>query len=296
MENVRAFVQPHTGAAADEDPAAVVARLESGAQKCLSPNGSGHMIWHIWGQGRPLVLLHGGYGSWLHWIRNVPAFAGRFTVHAATMPGFGESDELAPPHTAAHIAAIVSSGIDSVLPAGERFHMLGFSFGGIVGGIVAALQGERLLSHTFSGSGGMGLTHNPFGPLVNWREAGSEAERLQAHRRNLEILMIADPHKVDDLAVYIQNWNTQRFRVHTYQHRLLNVLGKWLPNVKGRLMGLYGSLDAVASGHLDERIQYLSAVQPDLIFRVIDNAGHWACYEAPEAFNTTYLEMLQALD
>ena len=25
----------------------------------------------MWGEGRPLVLLHGGTGSWMHWVRNV---------------------------------------------------------------------------------------------------------------------------------------------------------------------------------------------------------------------------------
>ena len=40
---------------------------------------------------------------------------------------------------------------------------------------------------------------------------------------------------------------------------------------------------------------YLRAIQPDLIFRVIDNAGHWTCYEAPEEFNTTYFEMLREI-
>lgn len=296
MPDTKTFIQSYPDGTQIEEPAATVARIESLSEKRLSPNGSGNMIWHVWGEeGRPLVLLHGGYGSWLHWIRNIPVLASRFTVFAATMPGFGNSDDLPLPHTAEHIASIVSTGIDHVLPAGEQFHMLGFSFGGIVGGLVAALQSDRLLSHTFSGSGGMGLTHNPFGPLQNWREAKSEEERMQAHRRNLEILMIADPQKIDALSIYIQDWNTQRFRVRTYKYRLLDILRESLHKVKGRLMGLYGSHDVIAKGHLHERAKYLSAIQPDLVFREIDGAGHWACYEAAEAFNKTYFEMIDAV-
>ena len=78
--------------------------------------------------------------------------------------------------------------------------------------------------------------------------------------------------------------------------RNLDILRKPLHGVKGRLIGLYGGRDAIALGHLHERKAYLSAIQPDSVFREIDGAGHWACYEAAEAFNQTYLEILQAVD
>ena len=292
MNDFKTLVSPRS----DEEPETAVTRIESLSEKRLTPCGPGNIIWHVWGQGKPLVLLHGGFGSWLHWIRNIPILASRFTVFVATLPGFGDSDDLPEPRTVENLAAIVSTGIDQILPFEEQFHMLGFSFGGIVGGLVAALQGERLLSHTFSGSGGMGLTRNPMEALKNWRRAKTEEERLQAHRRNLEILLIADPQKVDALAVYIQNWNTPRCRVRTYKYWHLDILRESLYKVKGRLMGIYGSRDAIVSGHMHERKNYLSSIQPDLVFREIEGAGHWACYEAADAFNKTYFEMLHAIN
>lgn len=294
--NADLFYPSRTNEMPEEGPAAAVARIESLSEKRLTPCGSGSMLWHIWGEGRPLVLLHGGFGSWQHWIRNIPALATRFRVFVPTFPGFGDSADLPEPQTVENLAAIVSAGIDRVLPPKEPFHMLGFSFGGIVGGFVAALQGERLLSHTFSGSGGMGLTRNPMEPLKNWREAKTEEDRLAAHRRNLEILLIADPRKVDDLAVYVQNWNTPRCRVRTYKYWHLDILREPLSRVKGRLMGLYGSRDAIVSGHMHERIDYLGSIQPDLVFREIEGAGHWACYEAADTFNKTYMEMFRSID
>lgn len=296
MNNAKPFLPTRTEQTSNDGPAAKIARIESLAEKRFSPCGPGNMIWHIWGEGKPLVLLHGGFGSWLHWLRNIPFLARRFKVFAATMPGFGDSDDLPSPHTLKNIAKIVSQGIDFVLPPDEKFHMLGFSLGGVVGGLVAALQGGRLLSHTFSGSSGMGLTRNDLAALHKWRETKTEKERMKAHKRNLEILMIADSKKIDALSIYIQNWNTARCRVRTYQYSYLDVLQKPLYEVKGRLMGLYGSLDAIARDHLNERVNYLSAVQPDLIFRVIEGAGHWACYEAADIFNKTYFEMLGKID
>lgn len=294
--NATTFVRPRLEPASIDGPAAKVNRIEKLSKKRLSPCGSGNMIWHIWGEGKPLVLLHGGFGSWLHWLRNIPVLAKRFKVFAATMPGFGDSDDLPPPHNLKNLASIVSNGIDFVLPPGEKFHMLGFSLGGVVGGLVAALQGSRLLSHTFSGSGGMGLTRNQLETLYKWRETKTEEERMKAHKRNLEILMIADPEKIDALSIYIQNWNTSRCRVRTYQYSHLDVLRQSLYEVKGRLMGLYGSLDAIARDHLEERVNYLRAVQNDIIFRVVEGAGHWACYEAPDTFNKTYIEMLHKIE
>jgi pimeloyl-ACP methyl ester carboxylesterase len=46
----------------------------------------------------PLVLLHGGHGSWMHWLRNVEALSAGRTLWLPDLPGFNDSD--APPHAA----------------------------------------------------------------------------------------------------------------------------------------------------------------------------------------------------
>jgi pimeloyl-ACP methyl ester carboxylesterase len=43
------------------------------------------------GAGEPMVLLHGGGGSWRHWSPVLPALAQEFEVIALDLPGFGES-------------------------------------------------------------------------------------------------------------------------------------------------------------------------------------------------------------
>ena len=46
-----------------------------------------------WGSGSNcFVLLHGGYGSWAHWIKVIPQLESHATVIAPDMPGFGLSD------------------------------------------------------------------------------------------------------------------------------------------------------------------------------------------------------------
>ena len=40
------------------------------------------VAYRVFGDGAPLVLMHGGAGSWLHWVLNVDALATRFRVLA----------------------------------------------------------------------------------------------------------------------------------------------------------------------------------------------------------------------
>src|SRR6516225_4256552 len=117
------------------DPAALLARLTATAVRHHSPCGDGSMVWRVWGEGPALVLLHGGYGSWTHWLRNIPVLSEGRRVIAADMPGLGESASAPEPYTAESIAAIVAGGLGEVLDRvqgeGESFDLAGFSFGGL---------------------------------------------------------------------------------------------------------------------------------------------------------------------
>ena len=76
-----------------------VERLRAWAQRVETPCGEGAMVWHAWGDpaAAPVVLLHGGAGSWTHWVRNItPLVAAGRRVWVPDLPGFGDS---APPPT-----------------------------------------------------------------------------------------------------------------------------------------------------------------------------------------------------
>src|SRR5215510_6423499 len=124
-----------------EATVAHVAAVAAEAKRIETPCADGSLVWHVWGSGPPLILLHGGYGSWMHWIRNVLPLSRRFTVMAPDMPGLGESATPPEPWTADGLASIVVTGIESVAPKDRELTLAGFSFGGVIGGVVAAQLG-----------------------------------------------------------------------------------------------------------------------------------------------------------
>ena len=263
---------------------ALVAGVEAEARRVETPCGDGSLVWRIWGSGPPLVLLHGGYGSWTHWIRNIPALSRRFTVIALDLPGLGDSATPPEPWTADGLAAIVVTGLDRVLPAGERPHLAGFSFGGVIGGVVAAQLGDRLKAFTVVGSNGLGLERSPT-PLERVAADADEEREFATHRYNLNQLMIHDPGKIDELALWLQKTNHARARMRSRRFSRSGALVEALPKITARLDGIWGERDATAYPHVEERRRILQSVQPSARFTVVPGAGHWVQFEAADAFN-----------
>ena len=211
-----------------EKTVAYVEGVAAEAQRIETPCGDGSLVWRIWGSGPPLVLLHGGYGSWRHWVRNVIPLSRRFTVIACDMPGLGDSATPPEPWTADGLAAIVVAGLDIVLPTRVAPHLAGFSFGGVIGGVVAAQLGDRLKAFTVVGSNGMGLERQPT-PLERVKPDASEEEEFATHRYNLNQLMIHDPAKIDELALYLQKTNHARARMRSRRFSRSGALIEALP-------------------------------------------------------------------
>ena len=271
-----------------------VAGIAAEAERIDTPCGDGTIAWRCWGGGPPLVLMHGGYGSWMHWIRNVLPLSRQFTVIAPDLPGLGDSATPPEPWTAAGLAAIIVAGLDIVLrrldpPDQDRLHLAGFSFGGVIGGNVAAQLGGRLRGFTVVGSNGLGLERSPT-PLKRVPEDADETEEFATHRYNLNQLMIADPDKIDELALYLQKTNHARARMRSRRFSRSGALIEALPQIKARLDGIWGERDATAYPHLDDRARLLRSIQPQARFAIVPGAGHWVQFEAADQFNPILAE------
>lgn len=278
-----------------EDPQAILDRLEQQSVRRETPCGDGSMVWHVWdtsGDDAPvLVLFHGGAGSWRHWAHNIPALSRHYRLLVPDLPGLGESALPPNPNTAEAIAEVVAAGIDAVLGHETTYDLAGFSFGGTMASCVAAIHGARVRSLTIIGSGRVGPPSSGIELLKVRHLTGRE--RMEAHRTNLNRLMIADPAKIDALALTIQDWNTMRSRMKTPILSSSGALWRALDKVHVPVNGIWGELDAPANPRAHERVAAMHDRRPDADVRLIPGAGHWVAYEAPEQVNAMLLEMLR---
>ena len=272
-----------------ETPQALLARLDQAATRFETPTGAGKMVWRSWGSGPDLVLLHGGSGSWRHWVRNIEYFAKDRRVLVPDLPGLGESDQPEHPFTAIHVGGIVLNGIREIIGANTKFDLAGFSFGGMLSGHIAGLGGDQLRSVTLCGASGLKMTRDPT-PLMKVRDKTGQ-EKMDGHRHNLGALMIADKAKIDDLALVIQDWNSDHNRFNTPPLGRAFTMQPFLEKATCQRNGIWGEFDVTAWPHMQERIDYFATV-PGFDFRIIQGAGHWVAYEAWQEFNPMLLEML----
>lgn len=249
------------------------------------------MIWRSWGEGPALVLLHGGAGSWRHWVRTVPAWSPTRRVLAPDLPGLGESADPPAPPDMPTVSAIVAAGIDQMLGPRTSYDLVGFSFGASVGGHVALLHGPRVRTLTLVGAGGL---VPPRTPMVLERVRGKSGDALaQAHRANLERIMIADPARIDELAIRIQDWNSRHARLDSPALIGRRPLAASLPKIRVPVSAIWGERDQLAYYTIEDRIAALRALCPAARVRIISVSGHWVAYEFADAFNTTLGELLR---
>lgn len=274
--------------ASQRAPEDIVADFDARARRFETPCGDGRMVWRVWGAGPPVVLTHGAHGAWTHWIRNIDALAQDRTVYAADLPGFGESDTPASAAAGPDYVVPIIAGLRQLF-GGQAVDVVGFSFGGVMAAVAAAEAPDLIRRLVLVDTGGL---NTRFGDISLTRVRGTQGEeRKAALTHNLLGMMLHAPESVDDLALLLQATNPPRGRVNPEP---LVVPDKMLPvlaRIRCQLDAVWGEFDRP---HPDPHVQeaVLRKFQPELEFRVVPGAGHWAMYEGAEAFNATVRELL----
>jgi pimeloyl-ACP methyl ester carboxylesterase len=252
------------------------------------------MVWRVWGAGAPPHLFHGGSGSWTHWIRNIPELSRHYEVWVADIPGLGDSAMPPKPWVPASIVEVVVAGLDQNFASDVRLRMAGFSFGGQVAGLSAALLGDRVRALTLIGVAALGLRADPREPFAKRRSGMSAAEIAAVYHQNLAVLMFADPAKIDALAIHLQGENVKRARFRSRPFAPTDNLARALEKVTAQLKTIWGTRDIIARPSIEMRLEILRRHHPELDVRLIEGAGHWVAYEAAREFNAAFLELQRA--
>lgn len=248
-----------------------------------------------WGRGEPLVLLHGGMGSWLHWIRNIDALAGIFTVHALDLPGCGDSDsvprEIADDDYISRVEQAVAA-----IGGGQPVRLAGFSFGGIMSAMVAARMGTRIRRLSMLSPGGFGKSPNALDlRRIPPDSAGLDAVR-EVLRHNLRVMMCADPASVTEETVDLHYANVRRTRFDGRRFSVSNRMGATLGRVACPIQTIWGERDALPYPDVHARIDVCRKAVPGIRVDVVPGAGHWVQYEAPEPVNCALINFFAAPD
>ena len=278
-------------------PQAILDALLARCHEVRTPCGDGQMMWRVWGGAAPqrptLVLLHGGFGAWNHWVRTIPSLEPHYRVVAPDLPGCGDSADPPRPYDAASLAALLSDGLDVLVPDDAPFGLVSFSFGGVLSGLIARAQARRIRYLTLVGTPILGLpTTGPANELAKVPADLSPQEAAPLFRGNLQKLMVRDPVAVDDLAMTLHMANMAKTRLRSRSIARTFVLAESLHDLPCRLNCIFGDGDVTLHPNLAGIRAYVEENHPGAAFHVIADAGHWVQYEAAEAFNGMLLEML----
>lgn len=273
---------PRTEPGLTGQPGAVVAQIAAVGEKVMAGAPGRQTQWRLWGQGPALVLLHGNYGGWTHWIGNIPALSRSFRVLVPDMPGFGASDLPPEPQSAESLAAGLHEDLTS-LDAGP-FHVVGFSFGSTVAAALSLALGRHAKTLTLLSTGHFGMTRADPGLLVNWRKLSDPADIEEAHRANLATMMIGRAERIDALALHIQAINTRAKRLHTEPIARAAPLRGLILEQACPIRAMFGDLDRTIGPNMQERIDFFERLGRRASTAVIHDAGHWLQYERPEEF------------
>lgn len=235
------------------------------------------------------LLLHGGYGGWVHWIANIDSLAAHRHVLAVDMPGFGHSYDpgrCLEPIEQARVAAefLERLGVNHVTVAG-------FSFGSVVATMLAIDRPDLVRSV---------LLINPPGVGVRSAEALAIPARMsavaRAHGRragiasNLRELMLCHGELIDTALVDLVSDSIARTRYVTrsvsQQAQTLQLLRRVTQKVKV----LIGEQDPFHRNDLQGRVSAIDEALGEGTVHIVPDAAHWLQYDRPDAFNEALLE------
>ena len=267
--------------------------VQEQAQRIIQTYEWGDVVWHVWGAQippplsprgaettAPLVLLHGGSGSWTHWVRNVEHIAQYRPVWALDLPGFGDSSLPNGVSDADGLVPYVAQILERTF-GGISVDVMGFSFGGMTAGLVAASHPELIREMVLVGVPGLGLFGRDL-PMRGMTLDMDERAQREVHRHNLAQMMLTNVSSVTDEVIDLQQANVSRDRMRRRRIARTDVLAqaqsRWLCPVHG----VWGAQDALYAGTLSQVPQVLSRLNS---FTVIPDAGHWVMFERAEAFH-----------
>jgi len=266
---------------------------------------TGKVHYHEAGAGPALVLLHGsgiGVSGWANFGDNLPAFARHFRTFIIDAPGYGKSDPVAGDPVqvavAATLALLDGLGID-------KAHVIGNSYGGIVGGHFAAKHPDRIDRLVTIGGVGYWIT-SPFpteglSRLVDFVEDPTREKLVMwLHSMVYDKAFVTEELIETRLAQALDPVTMESSRKMYTRAGLDFITGlnygaegaqrlDYLARIEAPTLLCWGRDDKV--NPLDGALLPLRMIR-NAALHVFPRCGHWAMIEAKDAFEATVLAFL----
>lgn len=254
------------------DNPVIMGELPVPTESGMAPVNDIEMYYAIYGEGEPLILLHGGLGNADYFANQIPAFAEYFTVIAVDSRGHGRSTVTETPIGYSLMASDVLALMDYLEI--ESASIVGWSDGGIIGLDIAINHPERLNKLVAYGANYIpeGVRADTIGDSATFNayieQAATDYVRLspnpdgfEAFLNNIGNMWATEPQFTEEQMMSIPNE--------------VLILDGW-------------DEEAIYPEHNFE----MAALIPNAELTLMPNIGHFAMFLEPEMFNSIVLNYL----
>ncbi|MET0964531.1 MAG: alpha/beta fold hydrolase [Noviherbaspirillum sp.] len=270
--------------------------LQEGTRDGYVETALGRVHYVSAGSGSPLVLIHGGFGSWAHWRENLAALAREHTVFAIDMPGFGLSCDATPGSSIEQLALTVRDAIAAMretLPEPLRQQpaaIAAFSFGTAVAVRLALLDPQAVRALLLINPPGLGQVSEQVKAI---QARAADAARTQGLRAGLEVtlreLMVHRPALATPAALdLLEDCVTHTRFVSRSLSRSVH-LRPMISELRMPVHVVLGEEDPHQKHELHERLAWLRQTLGSANVSLFAATAHWLQYEQAERFNALAL-------
>ena len=243
------------------------------------------------GSGDVLILVHGGHGSWTHWIANIDAAARRRRVLAVDLPGFGASFNPKSPYTIDQFAGVISAILDALRI--ERAAIAGFSFGCVVSAHAAVAEPARVTHLALVNPPGIGPPSPVAAKIMQALSSRSVKEGLRVGALgSLQQVQLFNHALIDDQVVDLMVANVRQTRFVSRALSRGSDLCAVLAKVSQPLLLMLGREDLHRKHSLAETLVAVPRSVPHAQIHLVENARHWLQFDRAELFNRLAAEFI----
>lgn len=263
-------------------------------------SGGGRIYYESYGEGVPVILLHGHTLDRRMWTGQLKDFAARYRVVVPDFRGYGKSSSQKEGMKFTHVDDLVTL-MDSLRI--DKAHIVGLSMGGFIAGDMVGMYPERMLSCVMC-SGAMKTNYkSPSEPMT-----AEELERKRASIADVQALGV-DRWKYEWIDKLVYGGGSQAGRIRpAVTEMVMDWDGFQLTHIESRLYYGHEAFDRLKSRRPSVPTMYLSGETehkgrmkmldylPDSRQVELPDCGHMSNMERPELFNRTVLDFLRYAD